>query len=330
VLVSSIDPAVIESVTRSLASGGVNSPTVELERVDLSAHPALAHVPGRRPEFLAYDPKAVEAAREAGAPMAKTQTFTALWRDWLTGSNFFDTARLDALYPSLKDLRLLRLATAVTLLLTVALICSAGYGAFAFYKASTHPSWSLTPMQLKKTEADQVKLQTERRQIDITNRLLQPRSKGWTTLEFLLQLFPDDAGVRIDSFDYSVETSRLGPSQAKGKPAETAGIVRTWTVRGLAKPQALELLATINSQRGLTALFDRVAKATGDPSFEPDSQRQLKIALTQGRNSRFLADPALAKNPNDPAITFPFSFEATISQTLTDKDALALPTEKPF
>jgi hypothetical protein len=331
VLVASLDPTVLEAVTRSLASaGGVGKPAIDLERIDLATHPALDSVPGRRPEFLVYNPKAVDSAREAGAPLAKTQTFAALWKDWLTGSNFFDTARLDALYPTLKDLHLLRLATALTLLLTLALVASAGYCVFAFYKASTHPSWSLTPMQLKKTEADQVKLQTERRQIDIANRLLQPRSKGWTSLEFLLQLFPEDAGVRIDTFDYGVESSRLGPSQVKGKPPETAGLIRTWTVRGLAKPQALEVLANINSQRGLTALFDRVAKATGDPSYTPDPQRQLQIALTQGRNSRFLADPSVAKNPNDPAITFPFSFEATITQTLTDKDALAMPTEKPF
>jgi hypothetical protein len=54
------------------------------------------------------------------------------------------------------------------------------------------------------------------------------------------------------------------------------------------------------------------------------------IALTQGRNSRYVADPSASNKSVDPIATFPFSFEATISQTLTDKDALALPNEKPF
>jgi hypothetical protein len=262
--------------------------------------------------------------------LAGTETFKALWKSWLTSSNFFDTIRLDALYPTLRDLRLLRLATAFALLIVVALLGSAGYGGYSFYKASIHPSWNLTPEALKKTEASQVKLQQEKRQIEVANRLLQPRSRGWTTLEFLLQLFPEDSGVRLDSFDYGVETSRLGPSATKGKPAETAGLIRTWTVRGLAQPQALELLNTLNSQRGLNALFERVSAATGDPSYAPDPMRQVTIALTQGRNSRYSVDGSNPRKSLDPATTFPFSFEATISQTLTEKDALALPNEKPF
>lgn len=331
VLVASSDPAILEAAARSLNTGGtVNGPAMELESIDLSANPALAAIPSRRPELLVYDPRLLDAARAGASPVAKTETFTALWKSWLAGSNFFDTAKLDSLYPTLRDLRILRLAMAFTMLMGVALLGLGGYGGYSFYKASTHPSWNLTPEQLKKTEAAQAKIQLERRQIEVADKLLQPRSRGWSTLEFILQLFPEDSGVRLEAFDYSVETSRLAPTGVKGKVAETAGLVRTWTVRGLAKSQALELLSVLNSQRGLAALFDRAAKATGDPSFAPDPQRQLTIALTQGRNSRFLADASTAKNPLDPALTFPFSFEAVISQTLSDKDALALPTEKPF
>jgi hypothetical protein len=170
----------------------------------------------------------------------------------------------------------------------------------------------------------------EKRQIEVADRLLKPRSRGWSTLEFLLQLFPEDAGVRLDNFDYSVETARANPTATKGKGSEMAGLVRTWKIQGLAQPQALEVLNNLNSQRGLTALFEKVAEATGDPSYAPDTARQVTIALTQGRNSRYIADPAAASAATDPAAAFPFSFEATISQTLTDKDALALPNEKPF
>jgi hypothetical protein len=330
VLVSSSDAGVLEAIARSLEAASVSGQAMQVEKVDLSTHPALASVPGKRPEFLVYDARVVEATRAAAGPLVATETFTALWKDWITGSNFFDTIRMDALYPPLRDLRLLRFVTVFSMVLVAVLLGAAGFGAYSFFKASTHPSWNLSPEQLKKTEASQVKLQEERRQIEVANRLLVPRSRGWSTLEFLLQLFPEDAGVRIESFDYGVETSRLGPSAVKGKPAASAGMARTWTVRGLAQPQALELLNTVNSQRGLTALFDRVAKATGDASYMPDPLRQLTIALTQGRNAKFMADPSASHGPLDPASTFPFSFEATISQTLTDKDVLAFPNEKPF
>jgi hypothetical protein len=330
VLIASPDAQVIEAATRALVTGSIAGENMDIQSINLSTHPALAAIPGRRPEFLVYDAQTVNAARAAGGPLVGTRTFTALWKDWLTSSNFFDTIRMDALYPTLRDLQLLRVATGFSLLMVLAFVGAAAFGGYSFWKASTHPSWNLTPEQLKKTEANQVKLQQERRQIDVANRLLQPRSCGWSTLEFLLQLFPEDSGVRLDSFDYGMETARLGAAVAKGKPAEAAGLVRTWTVRGLAQSQALELLNTLNSQRGLTAFFDRVAKATGDSSYAPDPTRQLTIALTQGRNARFVADPSSSRNSTDPATTFPFSFEATISQTLTDKDALALPNEKPF
>jgi hypothetical protein len=330
VLISSADAGILDAAARSLEAGSVSGQSMHVEKVNLTTHPALAAVPGKRPEFLVYDARVVEATREAAGPLVGTQTFTALWKDWITGSNFFDTVRMDALYPTLRDLRLLRIATVFSLLLVLIVVCSAGFGGYSFYKASTHPSWNLTPEMLKNTETNQVKLQQERRQIDVANRLLQPRSRGWTTLEFLMQLFPEDSGVRLEGFDYGVETSRLGASAVPGQPATSAGMVRTWTVRGLAQPQAMELLSTINSQRGLSALFDRVAKATGDGSYTPDPQRQVTITLTQGRNAKYMADPSTTHGQIDPASLFPYSFDATITQTLTDKDALAFPNEKPF
>ncbi|MDB6006380.1 MAG: hypothetical protein JWR15_3367, partial [Prosthecobacter sp.] len=58
--------------------------------------------------------------------------------------------------------------------------------------------------------------------------------------------------------------------------------------------------------------------------------RQLTVTLTQGRNSRFVADAHSDDASLDPSATFPFTFEATISQIISDKDTLALPADKPF
>jgi hypothetical protein len=193
-----------------------------------------------------------------------------------------------------------------------------------------HPSWELTPLQEKVTKEKFAKLLAEQKQIDVTSKLLQPRSKGWVALEFLFQLFPEDSGVRLESFNYSMDTARVAPPSAKGQVIESAGITRTWSFKGLVKPRALELLSNLNSQRGLAAFFDRLAKATGDTSYTPDSSRNLTVTLTQGRNGRFDAQAGQADSVRDSTLSFPFNFEATITQTLTDKDPLAMPTEKPF
>ena len=330
VLVVSNNPAVVQAVTRELEGSGLGRQSVNIETLDLSTHPALENIPGRRPEFLAHDPVALEAARADHRPMAATQTFQALWKNWIRQSSFFDTAKLDALYPSIKDLRLLRFANALMFLMVLLLLSLGGYGTYSFYKASSHPSWKLTPEQLKRTVDEQTKLQAEKRQIEIANRLLTPRSRGWTTLEFAMLMFPEDAGVRLDSFDYGVDANRAGFSAETKGPAESVGMTRTWTVKGVAKPQALELLSTINSQRGLAALFDQMAKVSGDSSYAALPSRILTVTLTQGRNPRFIADGATDIASQDPTSFFPFRFEATISQTLPDTDELALPSENPF
>jgi hypothetical protein len=331
VLLASGNPAALQAVAQELKNHSATRQPIEWQTINFSTHPALTGLPGRRPEFLVYDPARLEQARSGSTTLASTQTFAALWKTWLPKSNFFDTAKLDTLYPLLRDLRLLRFARMFSSLLVIAFISLGGYGVYTYYQASIHPSWSLTPQEIKATEDTQARLQVERHQIDVTHRLMLARSSGYLTLEWLLQLFPEDAGVRLVSFNYGMDADRPGLSTVQGKPANATGLVRTWAFRGLAKPQAQELLSNLNSQRGLSAFFDRVAKALkNNASYQPDPSRQMTVTLTQARNPRFTTAPPSPEVADDPTTAFPFTFEATITQALTDKDPLALPTEKPF
>ena len=159
---------------------------------------------------------------------------------------------------------------------------------------------------------------------------MEPRSRGWVALESLFQLFPEEAGVRLDSFNYAVDAVRP-PGVPKGKQApEAVGLSRTWMLKGLAKAKALEVLSNLNSQRGLTAFFERVAEAAGDASYKPSPTRQFTITLTQGKNVKYDADAAPADVVREPSLAFPFTFEATITQTFSDKDPLAVPVGNPF
>jgi hypothetical protein len=327
----SADKRSLEAAQQDLEIYSLSRQKIYWEVVDLAAEPSLAQVPGHRLEFLNYDPHVLEQVRQGETPLAKTETFTALWTGWASQS-YFDTGKLDNRYPTLRDLRLLRLSTWFVYLLSFALLSSAGYGTYSLFAAMNHPSWQLTPEQVKLTQGKHTKLTAERKQIDLTKRLLLPRSRGWVTLEFLLQLFPEDSGVRLDSFDYSMESARPAPVSGgkKGATPEYTGITRKWSFKGLVKPKAMELLSEINSQRGLKALFDRVAAATGDESYKPDPERQLTVTLTQGRNSRFDAQAGAADLARDPTLSYPFNFEATITQSLSAKDALAMPIQKPF
>ncbi len=302
---------------------------IHFELLNLAEQPALAEVPGHRPEFLIYDTTKVEQVRTGRTPLAQADSFRALWSGWARQS-FMDTARMDHLYPTLRDLRVLRFSSWFVYMLAFGLISMGSYGTWSLFAAMNHPSWELTPYQMKQTQDKHTNLLDEKKHIDTTARLLQPRSRGWVTLEFLLQLFPEDSGVRLDSFFYSAEAARALAPAAKAAKPEFTGLNRTWTLKGLVKPKALDLLSTLNSQRGLSAFFERVAEATGDAAYRPEPTRQMTVTLAQGRNTRFSPQASAGDLARDSALTFPFSFEATITQALTDKDVLALPLEKPF
>lgn len=299
-----------------------------VESLAFSGLPVLEAVPGHRPEFLSYQ-AARESLRSVAPQVTDSATYRALWSGW-AHQNFMDTARLDLQFPTQPDLRLLRFSSWFVILLVVSLVVTGGYGTWSLFTAMAHPSWNLTPDEMKQTQLKHSQLLDEKKQIDVTENLLRDRSKGWVTLEFLLQLFPEDSGVRMESFQYNAEAARPAPIKAGTPNAKAAGIVRTWKLKGLAKPKALELLSTLNSQRGLTALFDRVADATGDEMYRAAPTRQLTITLTQGRNGRFDAQAGPGQLARDPSLAFPFSFDATVTQTLSDKDELALPLDKPF
>lgn len=329
VLYISALPQALETAASDLEMYSLSRQVIHFEGLNLAQHPALAGIPGYRTEFLIYDSTAVEQVRSGKTPLAKAETFKALWESWARQS-FMDTARLDNLYPSQQDLRLLRFSSWLIYLLVFGLIGTGGYGTYSLFAAMNHPSWELTPTQMSQTKARHTQMLEEKRQIDVTERLLLPRSRGWVTLEFLLQLFPEDSGVRLESFHYTADAVRYSGKKSKEGLKGNVGIVRSWTLKGLVKPKAMELLSTLNTQRGLSSLFDRVATATGDESYRPDTTRQLTVTLTQGRNSSFNSQAGPGDLARDPTLAFPFNFTATVKQTLSEKDALALPLEKPF
>jgi len=329
VLLLSNQAATLQAASQDLEIYSMSRQVIHLETLNLAEQPALKEIPGHRPEFLVYENTAVEQVRTGKTPLAQAETFRALWNNWAR-QTFMDTGRLDNLYPTQRDLRLLRFSSWLIYLLAFSLISTGGYGTYSLFAAMNHPSWQLTPEEMKMTQDQHTKLLLEKKQIDVTTQLLLPRSRGWVTLEFLLQIFPEDSGVRLESFQYKADAASAPAPKAQGATVKATGMVRTWTLKGLAKPKALELLSTLNSQRGLTSLFDRVAEATGDDAYRPISTRQLTVTLTQGRNTRFDAQAAPADMARDPTLAFPFNFEATITQTLSEKDELSLPLEKPF
>lgn len=320
---------IIKAIKNELDPASPHGRTFRVDSIDLSDHKDLASIPGRRLEFLIYDSASAKQMAASGSFFSKSATFGHLW-SWAAKQSYFNTAKIDALYPSLGDFRLMKLARWGIGMMLAVILSLAGYGGYLLFTAMNHPSWKLTPEQVKKAEETNAKLIVESRQIEQTTHLLKPRSHGWANLEFLYQLFPEDSGVRLERFSYQLDSDKSARPSGKGPTPTHLGMLRTWTLKGLIQSKGLALLSDLNSQRGLTTFFEKVAKNTGDTSFLPDSTRLLTVTLTQSRNSRFDPQASSSDVVRDPTVAFPFSFEATITQTISEKDPLALPVDKPF
>jgi hypothetical protein len=329
VLVVSQNEAIKQLILRELGQTSNRDHELDVSALDLSEQPATSKVPGRHLEFLLYESNLTDRLKATCAALAKTETFSNLW-NWAAKQSFFNTAKLDAQYPSLSDFRLMRLSKWAFRMMGLTLLMVLGYGAHTLFQAMNHPSWKLTTEEIDKAKETHARLLLETQQIAQTKFLMLPRSRGWVNLEFLYHLFPEDSGVRLEKYSYLLESDKTVKPAVKGDSAANIALLRTWSFKGLVKSKGMEVLSNLNSQRGLTAFFEKVAKMTGDKSYEPDSTRLLTVTLTQSRNPRYDSQATASDAVRDPVLSFPFAFEATITQKISDKDTFALPIEKPF
>ncbi len=335
VVLAAKSPIELQDIMRELYTYSARHHPLRLQGIDLSSHPTMKAVTHHHLEFLIYNRSEIQRARQEAPALANTRTFSNLW-DWMAKQSFFNIGKLDAQYPTLADLRLMHLSVWVNRLLVCSLFLAFGYGGYSVFTTMNHPSWGLTPYEIKISEDRNSQLLRESQEIARTNLLMLPRSRGWVNLEFLFQLFPEDSGVRLDEYSYSmasdapIKTAIKAPVPTNGAIGAVVGMSRTWKIKGMIKSKGLELLSNLNSQRGLRAFFEKVEKVTGDSSYQPDPSRLLSIILTQARNTRYNSQSTASEILRDPAVTYPFTFEAVITQKFADKDPLALPAEKPF
>jgi hypothetical protein len=123
------------------------------------------------------------------------------------------------------------------------------------------------------------------------------------------------------SFSHIIRTDSA-PGQAK------VGFVREWKITGLAREEALERLAILNTRDGMSAIFNGVATVTGNSSFRSDlPNRSLVVNVRTLENSGFRQGPIddLARLDES---TYPFSFDLSIQQRFESADPMAVTSAK--
>lgn len=294
-------------------------PAASIHEIDWSGTPYHAASAGEGcPEPLI----ATSLATTPSSPLASSHTFTVLRGDGWAVQDFLPVAKEAAeVYPTRGEMKLLRSARYARLAFACAGLLALAWTGLQMIDMIRKPEWAFDAKSAQSQQQRLAFLATERARLDHWDNLLEDRSKAWTSMELLGALFPDKSGFLAKTFNHTVRPDSA-PGQAK------VGFVREWKITGLAREEALERLAVLNSRDGISSIFNGVANLTGNASFRTDlSSRSLVVNVRTLENGNYRPAPIDDSSRLDES-TYPYSFDLTIQQRFESSDAMAVTSAK--
>lgn len=261
---------------------------------------------------------AASLAETTESPLATSHTFSILRGEGWATQDFLPVATEDAeTFPTRSEMKLLRSARYAQIVFALVALVALTWTMLQMYEMMRQPAWKFDPNSAESQRQRLANLTAERSKIDHWDNLLEDRSKAWTTMELLAELFPEKSGFLVKTFNHSVR-SEPSPGQAK------SGFVREWKITGLSRDEALERLAVLNTRDGISSIFNLVAKNTDNPSFRTDfPSRSLVVNVRTLENGIYRPGPVDELSTLDEA-TYPFSFDLTITQRFESSDPMAV------
>jgi len=265
---------------------------------------------------------AASIATAAETPLAVSHTFTVLRGEGWASQDFLPMEKEAAeLYPTKGEMKLLRSARYARVAFAGIAALALCWVAAAVIAMVRQPEWAFNAENAQVGKQRLSMVTGERTRIDHWDNLLEDRSKAWVSMEMLSIMFPERSGFLAKTFVHSIRTEST-PGQAK------AGFIKEWKITGLAREQALERLATLNTRDGISAIFNEVARVTGNDAFKQDlPSRSVVVNVRTLENSSYKPGPEDEMNALDEA-TYPFSFDLTITQRFESSDPMAVTAAK--
>lgn len=294
-------------------------PAASIHEIDWSGTPYHAASTGAGcPEPMI----ATALATASSSPLASSHTFTVLRGDGWAVQDFLPVAKDAAeVYPTRGEMKLLRSARYARLAFACASVLALAWTGLQMVDMIRKPEWAFDAKTAQSQQQRLAFLATERSRLDHWDNLLEDRSKAWASMELLGALFPDKSGFLTKTFSHTVRPDSA-PGQAK------VGFVREWKITGLAREEALERLAILNSRDGISAIFNGVASMTGNASFRTDlPSRSLVVNVRTLENSNYRPAPIDESSRLDES-TYPYSFDLSIQQRFESSDTMAVTSAK--
>ena len=293
--------------------------TSNIHEVDWSKTPFhVAETPGVTPELAV----AADLKRETDSPLASSHTFSTLRSENWSSQDFLPIPAAEAdIFPSRGEMKLLRVAKYARFGLIGVTLLSIAWVALGLLNIVRKPEWTFNQPEADAIASRLVTLGSKRQTMAHWDNLLEDRSKGWASMELLARLFPDKSGFLVKGFSHTAKPETI-PGQSQ------AGFVKEWRISGMAREEALERLADLNTRDGISSAFTEVARVTGNQSYRTDLPSRSVVV-----NVKTLEHGAYKPMPPEEMVaadetTYPFMFDLTITQRFEAADPMALNVAK--
>jgi hypothetical protein len=200
----------------------------------------------------------------------------------------------------------------------VGLLFLIGLGAlFALFVAAAYQGEALkmAPDIVAAERADFNRLNETKQYLLKWDRILTPRSQAWSTMDFVLNLFPEGSDVVCDKADYTLKQSETRPQA--GQPSSGA-FTRKWVIDGACNDRGRVILARLQETSTLTKIFASTAERFDDSSFAISGERSAKAIVREEANPQYGAEGQKGG--------LPYEFRLVVTQAFPANDELALPT----
>ena len=250
-----------------------------------------------------------------GLGFEETETFGTTLQKGFHLQDFLPPSALetDAL-PGALDMKVLRIGRIVSRLGAAACLLFGVLATFSSLKKTSSVEWKSNASKDQKS----AKLTAELKKLERTEKLLSGRSKGWETMELYSRLFPLDGSVQFSSADYNIAT------QGGGSKGGARGFSKRWKINGYAVDSANKGLFRINTEEGMSEVFEQVKEATGSSAMDLNRKtRNLSVNLDLSENPDFDASA-----PKGERQSFAYRFSLEVTQRIEAGDPLSIPAQK--
>ncbi len=286
---------------------------------DISALGAPTIAPACAADAPPLEFRMAVASTPPDAPLARSHTFTILREEGWATQDFLPASKDETeIYPTAGEMRLLYSARYSLIGLAAAAVIALAWTGLQFIGMIRQPEWAFKLEDNQALTGRMAVMNAQKAKSEHWDNLLDDRSKAWANMELLARLFPAGGHMMAKSFQYSAKTEA---AQAQAR----AGFVKEWKISGLARDEALEKLANLNTREGIDAVFDEVHRVTGHAAFQTDlPSRSIVVNIRTLENSGFKPLAVIDEFADGDETTYPYTFELTITQRFESADPIAV------